>query len=98
MSAPDYNDWAGSIGARVTLTAPDGRTADLELSSSTDLIAFGDFESFTLTFIGRADAPTEQSTYNLTLDGHEPLDVFLVPVGAREGATEFEAVFNQRKE
>lgn len=97
MSAPAYADWAASVGRPVTLTAPDGRTVALELTGCTSRVEFGEFESFTLTFTGGLDAPTEQSTYTLTLDGHEALDVFLVPVGARDDAVEFEAVFNQRK-
>jgi hypothetical protein len=98
MSAPDYEDWSAAVGTSVTLTAPGGRTAALDLTRCTDRVEFGDFATFTLTFTGGADAPTEQSTYNLTLDGHDPIDVFLVPVGAVDGAIEFEAVFTLRKE
>ncbi len=98
MSAPAYDDWAASVGSRVTLTAPDGRAVELVLTECSERVTFGDFESFTLTFTGGPDAPTEQATYDLTLDGHEPLAVFLVPVGARDSGIDFNAVFNQRKE
>ena len=52
-------------------------------------------ESFSLWFDGPADRPLGQRTFRFTHERLGAFDLFIVPVGAEQGARQYEAVFNR---
>jgi hypothetical protein len=49
---------------------------------------------FALTMLDRSRRPVRQGIYRLTHPSLGEIDIFLVPIGPKDGAMRFEAVFN----
>lgn len=83
------------IGSTFTLSAADGGLA-LALLSVTPLghQRIGARTAFSLIFRGPAAPRLPQRTYALTHAALGEQSIFLVPVSARDGALEYEAIFN----
>ncbi len=74
------------------------QTAELELTSVTDVGSSSRQIQFSLLFQGPPDAPVAQGTYKLQHDELGNLDMFLVPVGKNAHGIEYEAIFNRAVE
>ena len=57
--------------------------------------AGGGDESFSIVFEGPADRPLPQRIYSLEHDTMGRFDLFMVPVGQKESAIQYQAVFNR---
>jgi len=82
LAALTHHDFTPHAGSIFSLTADDAVTVSLELSVS-------------LLFIADPDAPSlSQRLYHLDHAGLGALDLFLVPIGPKNGAMQYEAIFN----
>ena len=73
----------------------DGRSAELQLVSATDIGSSPRQIQFSLIFQGPTDAPRFQSIFKLEHETLGTLDLFLVPIGINETGLQYEAVFNR---
>ena len=86
-----------------TLTActPEGVTVELRLDAVNLLGPNGSMngiepgDSFALQFSGPREHVLPPAIAELTPSGAQPMEIFVVPVGPREGRMEYEAVFNR---
>lgn len=86
------------IGERFRVTAGDGKTMDVTLMEVTALDASTRSPStqrapFSLIFLGPVRPVWPQSIYRVDHDAIGSVDLFLVPVGPRDGGMQYEAVF-----
>src|SRR5262245_29539492 len=91
-------NFAPRIGERFRVTAGDGKTMDVTLMEATALGAASRPPSagrapFSLVFLGAVRPVWMQSTYRVEHDAIGSFDLFLVPIGPRDGAMQYEAVF-----
>jgi hypothetical protein len=95
-----HHDFTPHTGSTFDLVADDARTVSLELSEvkardQASSVEGGGRQPFSLLFLARTDAPTlSQHLYHLDHASLGALDLFLVPVGPKDGAMQYEAVFN----
>lgn len=90
----DHDSFAGREHSDYRATPPGGGPDFvLQLTGCGALVRDGGYETFTLTFTSSTQTP--QGTVLLTGEGLENEAVFVVPVGASDGVTEYEAVFSQ---
>jgi hypothetical protein len=88
--------FAARIGDRFRLRLEADRTIELELFDATVLGArplSGRRAPFSILFRGPLSPVLPQRIYRLEHDAMEALDLFLVPLGAREGGMVYEAIF-----
>jgi len=89
------------IGQTLATRTPQGVEVELRLDAvnlprldaSKNGIEPGD--SFALRFSGPAEHVLPPAIAKLTPSGAEPMEIFVVPLGPREGCMEYEAVFNR---
>jgi hypothetical protein len=91
-------DFAHHLGTVFRLRRPDGGTLELTLLEASPHPhlphAPGRRQGFSVVFRSAWPAHLPQGIYRLDHDLMGSLDLFLVPVGPREGAMFYEAVFN----
>jgi hypothetical protein len=91
-------DFARHLGTAFRLRRPDGEALELtllEASLHPHLPhAPGHRQGFSVVFRGASPTHLPQGIYRLDHDLMGSLDLFLVPIGPREGAMCYEAVFN----
>lgn len=88
--------FASRIGERFRLTADAGTTLTVELIDATTLGSPGSARGrtpFSLLFRGPMTPVLPQRIYRLDHDALGTLDLFLVPIGPRDGGMVYEAIF-----
>jgi hypothetical protein len=87
--------FAPRIGERFRLSAGDGQAMDAKLIEVTPLgaSARGGRQPFSLVFLGPAAPVWPQRIYRVEHEALDPLDLFLVPLGPRDGAMQYQAIF-----
>jgi hypothetical protein len=87
--------FAPRIGERFRISTGEGHTIDATLIEATPLGASrgGGRPPFSLVFLGPAAPVWPQRIYRVEHEALAPLDVFLVPVGPRDGGVQYEAIF-----
>ena len=87
--------FASRIGERFRLSAGDGQSMDAKLIEATPLgaSACGGRQPFSIVFLGPAAPVWPQRIYRVEHEALDPLDLFLVPIGPRDGGMMYEAVF-----
>lgn len=87
--------FAPRIGERFRLSAGDGHAMDAKLIEATPLGASvrGGRQPFSIVFLGPAAPVWPQRIYRVEHEALDPLDLFLVPIGPRDGGMMYEAVF-----
>jgi len=89
------------VGQTLAARTPEGLTVELRLdavnalgpNNATNGIDPGD--SFALRFSGPSEHVLPPAIAELTPRGAEPMEIFVVPLGPRNGCMEYEAVFNR---
>jgi hypothetical protein len=100
LAALTHHDFAPHAGSTFELTADDALPVSLELSEvktrgQASITEGGGRQAFSLLFVAGPDAPTlSQRLYHLGHASLGALDLFLVPIGPKDGAMQYEAVFN----
>ena len=98
MSAlPDLATLSPCVGDVFRLQLEGDERVELELMEAKALPAARGAprqDPFSLVFRGPATYRVRQAMYTLEHDGIGELPVFLVPIGAEEGGTLYEAIFN----
>ena len=95
-----HHDFTPHAGSTFALIADDTLTIPLELSEikARDRASNEQDEgrqAFSLLFVAGPDAPAlPQSLYRLNHVRMGALDLFLVPIGPKNGAMQYEAIFN----
>ncbi len=87
--------FAPLIGERFRLSAGDGQATDVKLIEATPLgaSARGGRQPFSIVFLGPAAPVWTQRIYRVEHEALDPLDLFLVPVGPRDGGMQYQAIF-----
>jgi hypothetical protein len=90
--------FAGRIGERFRLRANADATMDVELINATVLGSASAADParrkpFSLLFRGPLTPVWQQRIYRVEHDGMGSFDLFLVPVGPKNGGMEYEAIF-----
>ena len=86
MSLPPDDHWDHLVGDE--FRAPWGALTLTEVDRR-------DAHNFALLFSGPLDGPRSQSIFELSHDGHGPMEIFLVPIGADDAHVHYEAVFSR---
>ncbi len=86
---------APRIGDRFQISAGEGNTIDVTLIEATPLgaSARGGRQPFSIVFLGPAAPVWPQRIYRVAHEALDPLDVFLVPIGPRDGGMQYQAIF-----
>jgi hypothetical protein len=93
----EHADFARLVGSVFRLALPGGGTLELtllEASEHRQLPAPGRRAGFSLVFRSGESGHLGQSIYRLEHEEMGVLELFLVPIGPREGGMCYEAVFN----
>jgi hypothetical protein len=86
-------DFAPRKGEAFTLSGPAG-AMEITLTNVHELGAsLRERKAFSVHFLGPAQPIMPQSIYRLENPAMGPLDIFLVPLGPRDGGMRYEAVF-----
>jgi hypothetical protein len=98
LEALTFETFAPRIGERFRFTAGDGTTMDVTLKEATALGAAPHPSSvrrapFSVVFLGALRPVWAQSIYRVDHDAIGSFDLFLVPLGPRDGGMQYEAVF-----
>jgi hypothetical protein len=100
LAALTHHDFTPHAGSTFELTANDALTLTLELSEvkARDEASSAEDDgrrAFSLLFVASPEAPAlPQRLYHLEHATLGALDLFLVPIGPKDGAMQYEAVFN----
>jgi len=100
LAALTHHDFTPHAGSTFDLITEDALTVPLELSevkarNQTSGAEDGGRQPFSLLFVAGTDAPIlSQRLYRLDHASLGALDLFLVPIGPKNGAMQYEAVFN----
>jgi hypothetical protein len=83
------------IGDRFRLSAGNGQSLETTLVEATPLgaSASGGRQPFSLVFRGPLAPVWPQRIYRVDHDALDSLDVFLVPIGPRDGGMQYQAIF-----
>ncbi len=87
--------FAPRIGEGFRLSAGDGQAMDAKLIEATPLgaSAHGGRQPFSIVLLGPAAPVWPQRIYRVEHEALDPLDLFLVPVGPRDGGMQYQAIF-----
>jgi hypothetical protein len=87
--------FAPRIGERFRLSAAEGNAIDATLIEATPLgaSARGGRQPFSLVFLGPLAPVWPQRIYHVEHEALESCDLFLVPIGPRDGGMQYQAVF-----
>lgn len=83
------------LNTKFRVRAGGDKVVELELVEAKDLGSNARQEQFSMLFHGPLDDAFEQGTYRME---HEELgshELFMVPVGVKEGVREYEVIFNR---
>jgi hypothetical protein len=98
LDALEQAHFAAHVGTTFRLQQPDGSTLDLVLLEATAHPYLppqpGRRRGFALVFRSASSGHLPQATYRIEHEVMETLELFLVPIGPREGGMCYEAVFN----
>lgn len=84
------------VGRSFFVTLEEAESLQLELVEASPIQTQpGSAHGFSLLFTGPAKPVLTQATYLLSVDGADPQPVFLVPIGAGQESTSYEAVFTR---
>ena len=88
------DSFASHCGSTFRLVASDSLTFDLTLAEVTPLGASAVRQAFSLTFTAPLDAPVlPQRIRRLEHPALEGLDLFVVPIGPKNGVFRYEVIF-----
>jgi hypothetical protein len=90
--------FADALGSLFTMTAAGGKSVDLELAEVSELKQTKTQQAFSIVFLAPEPFKVEQGLYDLKHETMGPLQLFLVPVGMKDGRLQLEAVFNLLRE
>ena len=90
----DRDKFAEFVGSSFVLKAAEDRSLDVELVEVTEMRERPHQRSFSIVFQTPEASYVEQGIYGLEREGIEPLQIFLVPIGMKDGRMLLEAVFN----
>jgi hypothetical protein len=99
QALPGYDDFKGAVGSRFIVAAVvDDATdqvfeVDLRLHAVSDLVQVGSTQTWSLEFRGPQEWTFEQGMASLDHARFGRLDLFIVPLGPRDGEMSYEAVF-----
>lgn len=94
---PSHEGYAALVGTTFTADIEPAGTVALELVGCSALVTANGWQSYSLSFRGHAATPLGQGTYIFTVDGLEPLAIFIVPVRADAHGVEYEAHFTMQE-
>jgi hypothetical protein len=88
--------FAPRVGERFRISAGEGTTIDAALIEAAPLgaSARGGRQPFSLIFLGPAAPVWPQRIYRVDHRALGSLDLFLVPIGPRDGGMQYEAIFS----
>ena len=89
------NSFSEHLNTKFRVSTGGDESLELELVEAKDLGSSPRQERFTLLFRGPSAVALEQKMYKIDHASLGSFDLFLVPVGARQGYREYEAVFNR---
>lgn len=87
--------FSGHLNTKFLMHYGDSRTAELELTSVSDVGSSPRQIQFSVVFHGPNDAPIAQGTYKIEHDKLGALELFLVPIGKDDTGVRYEAIFNR---
>ena len=90
--------FAPHVNTRFLMHYGDSQTAELELTSATDVGSSPRQIQISLKFLAPLDAPVAQGIYRLEHDKMGALDIFLVPIAKDAAGLHYEAIFNRAVE
>jgi hypothetical protein len=91
-----FADFAACLHSTFIIEVPGYEPLPLELTDATEGHSAPRQEQFSLTFHNAAGAYIPQAIYQLSHDKLGKIDLFLVPIGPREGnGMNYQAVFNR---
>jgi hypothetical protein len=87
--------FAPRIGERFHISAGEGSTIDTTLIEATPLgvSARGGRQPFSIIFLGPPSPVWAQRIYRVEHDALGSCDLFLVPIGPRDGGMQYQAIF-----
>jgi hypothetical protein len=98
LDALEQADFAAHLGTTFRLRFPDGAALDLVLQEASPHPHLppppGRRRGFSLVFRSSSQGHLPQGIYRLDHEAMGAMDLFLVPIGPREGGMCYEAVFN----
>jgi hypothetical protein len=98
LDALEQADFAAHLGTTFRLRRPDGTALDLVLLEATAHPYLppppGRRRGFSLVFRSASSGHVPQGIYRLEHEAMGTMELFLVPIGPREGGMCYEAVFN----
>lgn len=95
---PDRNKFAEALGGSFTMAVAEGHDVVLELKEVSEIRERPHQQAFSIVFLAPESQFIEQGLYDLRHEGLGAMQLFLVPVGMKEGRRLLEAVFNTLKE
>jgi Domain of unknown function (DUF6916) len=87
--------FSGHVNTKFLMHYGDSQTAELKLTSVTDVGSSPRQIQFSLLFQASGDAPAAQGIYRLDHDKLGALDLFLVPIAKDAAGVRYEAIFNR---
>ena len=81
------------VDSSFTLTLDDGTEHALTLTDVGRVIASAKREPFSLHFLGTPGRVLPQRMYRIAHPGLGAMDLFIVPIGASQAGTQYEAIF-----
>ena len=90
----DRDKFAELVGSSFVLKGADDRTVEVDLVEVSEMNERPHQRTFSIVFVAPESCAFEQGIYHLEREGSEPLQLFLVPIGMKDGRMLLEAVFN----
>jgi hypothetical protein len=94
----DRDKFARAVGSTFILKDTEGQSVGIELAEVSEARERPHQLSFSITFLAPESMAVEQGLYDVEHEGLGTMQLFLVPVGMKEGRMELESVFNFLKE
>jgi hypothetical protein len=86
--------FAELLNGKFDFLAEDGRKAELVLEEVSELKQSRYSEHFSLLFRGPLETPLGQGIHQLSREGAENMEMFIVPVGRDDKGYLYESIFN----
>ena len=95
LTSVTIETFAPRIGERFRVSAGDGQAMDAKLIEATPLgaSAGGGRQPFSIVFLGPAAPVWPQRIYRVEHEALDPVELFLVPIGPRDGGMQYQAIF-----
>jgi|SRR5215203_661048 len=94
----DRDRFAAALGSPFKLTAAGDESVDIELAEVSERTRRHNQHGFSVVFLVPESYSVEQGLYDLKHETMGALQLFLVPVGMKDGRLQLEAVFNLLQE